>query len=248
MPVRGLIAAALLGGCVVDVPAVVDPRFSPDVIYASGRFAWDPVALRAVPYRADGVEQPIALRILALDGRWFDTGEDAYRCELTLSTTRPRRLAEWAVAAGPDVSFGLVMPDDAALDGVCPAHDEDRWGDLDAALTAGPWGLGVGALDPLVADRVRADVEASGGAWGALAPTLIGGGFHWGPLANALPGAYAPNDAVVAYALEADGALSLDGAGQPVPLLAADALADPLPRALYVIDAVYGVDAAFLEP
>lgn len=246
MPGRPLIqrlptlqALALLvgaGACVVEDP-LDDGPFDPSVLYVSGHFAVVDGAVSA--YRDGGEQRQPSIVLTVADERFFDQGDDEWLCTLQLATPGPVSLdAElMSEAQSPELLLAWTLPADRTLTGACPEDRLPRWEGWEDQLASDDWSVGLHALDDLVARTTRDDISASGGVYAEVEPFLAGSGFAWSALREVDGGSYLPNNRAQAWAYRG-GSIDRD-----TPLRRDDALAEPLPDAVWEVQLVFGVDA-----
>ncbi|MBW2253354.1 MAG: hypothetical protein JRI25_02000 [Deltaproteobacteria bacterium] len=249
---------AAFAGCVDPLPEG-DPFFEPAAIYVEGAFGFDAAAGRAVAYAVAGEVVNPSITVVAVRTAYFDTLDDADRCEVVLEhdpTSGGLRAAPWVDEASEDgettVWFGFTMPQTASVTSDCEEWDPEVWGeDPGAAIAAWSWGLGIATFD----EEVQAELEdAVTGQYGdpawedAWDPVVFGGGFYWSGAEDDLPGGYLNNDYAFGALVDATFALVLDTDGYSINVPAAEVVDGTPPSGAYAVRYWYGLDADLLHP
>ena len=100
-------------------------------------------------------------------------------------------------------------------------------GNVGPSVAQWSWGIGIGALDPVIGDQIRAQLEPS--EWAALEPNIVGGVLI-SPLFAGATGATAESDGftnsgfALGYEVDGNNEVVVGGTGSPIPL--AQALID----------------------
>ncbi len=219
-----------LTGCLQSSPLPQDSLFDPGTVYVSARFATDNGT--AVPPN----DSPTTVTLVLVDDRFFDDPTSDRSCSLTLTTTESLSsdTALMDAATDADLFAAYTLGDETTSSGECPQWDADVWGDLEQRFIQAEWSVGINVLDDDLRRAVRSDTIANGGDFAAnVEPFLLGGGFAWDALLGSTPGGYVANNRATAFDQQTG-----------APLLAEEAA--QIPDALWQVDFVFGVEAAFM--
>ncbi len=249
-----LLIAPLLWGCSPEAAIDAgDPAWVEPVSFQFfGAFGYDPELDAAVPY-ALADNEPLLQPWMELVFEVVDADGEVTDCRIASHTLDegPVARASWA---DPD-GMAFDVPESAGWSGSCRHWDPAVWGDNPARTLAQTWawGFGVGPAHEGLRGALAGEVEAD--TWDEhWEPYLFGGQLFIDSLdapmrTQGYGFGYAVDDAFVMQYQDAPSDPGLHNViADAVPIEAADAAEDQLPRGVYLVLGVEAFDVSILVP
>ncbi len=209
------------------------------LLVTGAAFGYDDATGMVVPYiDPQAGPQPITFTVIIGDSsmQYDPNGPTPYNsCRVDFTTTTPQPVSSF-MASFDDVWWGIEVPANADVSSDCGLVElpADFGGDPVPHVTKWSWGVGIGELDPAVAQQIEARLSPAD--WQLYEPLLLGSGGWSDFFENLINDEGVLLGSGQAYEADDDFAFVLDRAGYTVEMEADWVWDGKAPaRAIYVV-------------